>query len=245
MRKIKLFSRYLFRLGVLSFLDYLIQRFVAKRKILSIRTPNLNQKVLIRNIPNDIRLFSQIFIDREYDIKIENEVDKIIDCGANIGLASLFFLSKFPNAKIIAIEPEENNFEMLKRNLSNFENVTCLKKGIWNKTANLEITNFTSGEAGFVVNEFENSSANTIQGISIADLMSEFKLDTIDILKIDIEGSEEQVFLEVPGWINDVKLIFCEIHEIMKPGLTQKITFMLSPYFNYFMNGEYYVFKHK
>ncbi|MEO7047792.1 MAG: FkbM family methyltransferase, partial [Ferruginibacter sp.] len=137
------------------------------------------------------------------------------------------------------------NFQMLRKNLDHYENVTCLKKGIWNKTANLEIIDFSSGEAGFRVGEFQQISEKTIQAITVRDLMEEFQLNEIDILKVDIEGSEEQVFLEEPEWLKKVNIIFCEIHEIMKPGLTIKIKSLLTPYFNYFINGEYYVFVKK
>lgn len=245
MRKTKLFLKYFEKLGVLNFLSFLFQRLVRKDKILSLKVPNLSRKVLIRNIPNDIQLFTQIFINQEYNVDIKFPVNTMIDCGANIGLASLYFLSKYPKAKIIAVEPESDNFLMLQKNLEHFKNVTCLKKGIWNKTANLEIVDFSSGEAGFRVDEFQQISENTIQAVTIEDLINEFELQEIDILKIDIEGSEEQVFLEEPVWLKKVNIIFCEIHEIMKPGLTFKIRSLLAPYFNYFINGEYYVFTRK
>ena len=245
MRKTRLFLKYIEKLGVSSFLNYLFQRLVRKDKILSIKVHGLSRKVLIRNIPNDIQLFTQIFINEEYNVDIKGHVNIIIDCGANIGLASLYFLSKYPNANIIAVEPEANNFQMLQKNLDHYKNVTCLKKGIWNKTANLEIIDFSSGEAGFRVDEFQEISEKTIQAVTVRDLMDKFEINEIDILKVDIEGSEEQVFLEEPEWLKKVNIIFCEIHEIMKPGLTSKIKSMLTPYFNYFINGEYYVFVKK
>jgi FkbM family methyltransferase len=243
MRKLSLFLKYFIELGILNFLDYLLQRFIKRNKIIFIKVPDLSYKVSIRNNPYDIQIFTQIFIYKEYNIIIE-EVNTIIDCGANIGLASLYFLSKFPDARIIAVEPEENNFKMLQDNLSNYKNVICIKKGIWGKVANLEISNYNGGNAGFITKE-SITSERAISSISIDQIIQEYQLTEIDILKIDIEGSEEQIFLTEPKWIKIVRMIFCEIHENMKPGLTARIESMLIPYFDVSMNGEYHVFKRK
>jgi FkbM family methyltransferase len=245
MRKLRLFIKYTIHLGPANFFDYLYQRFFRKSKILFIKVPNLRHKVAIRNNSSDIPLFAHMFILREYDVSIEGEMKTIIDCGANVGLASLFFLSKFPGATIIAIEPERNNYRLLEQNLGKYENVTCINKGVWNKKALLEIQDTGRGNHAFIVTESLTKSESTIEAISIDEIMNEFHLDKIDILKIDIEGSEEQVFLSEPSWIKKVRMIFCEIHETMKPGLTAKIIALLNPYFKFTINAEYHVFKSK
>ena len=245
MRKLNLLLKYLNQLDPLSFIKYLFQRFIKKEGILLIKVPHLSTKVLLRNNPSDIQVFTQVFIQQEYNVRIDKEIKTIIDCGANIGLASLFFLSKFPDARIIAIEPEENNFHILKQNLKYYKNVTCIKKGLWNKAANLEIIDNGWGEAGFVIEESPIPSEKTIQAISIEEIIDQFHLSEIDILKIDIEGSEEQVFLNASKWINKINIIFCEIHENLKPGLTNKIESQLNSDFNFIMHGEYHVFKRK
>jgi FkbM family methyltransferase len=182
---------------------------------------------------------------REYDVPLDGKVTTIIDCGANIGLASLYFLSKFKGCHIIAIEPEINNFQILQKNVTNYENVTCINKGIWNVSTHLEIINPGNGNHAFIVKECSFPSENAIPAISIENIIKEFQLSVIDILKIDIEGSEEQVFLNRPEWLAKVRMIFCEIHENLKPGLTDKIKSLLAPEFNFFMHGEYHVFKRK
>jgi FkbM family methyltransferase len=245
MRKLNLFLKYLKELGMYHFYSYLYQRFIRRSELISVKVRGLSHKVVIRNNPNDIQIFSQIFIQKEYDITIEGDVKIIIDCGANIGLASLYFLSKFPNAKILAIEPEKKNFSILQNNLRNYKGAICINKGIWDKTANLEISDYSGGSAGFVLKESTIVSQKSISAISVGQIILQYQLFTVDILKIDIEGSEEQVFLTEPEWLNKVENIFCEIHENMKPGLTNKITSILMPFYNISMNGEYHVFKRK
>lgn len=245
MRVFKLFIKYIIRLGPLNFFDYLYQRFIKKKKLLQIKVPGLSDKVSIRNHTSDIPLFANIFILREYNVPLDGQVKTIIDCGANIGLASLYFISKFPNAEIIAIEPEENNYQLLKHNLESYENVRCLNKGVWSTSTNLEVINANHGNHAFMVKESSISSERSIEAVSIDDILNEFQLSEIDILKIDIEGSEEQVFLSDPTWLKKVRMIFCEIHENIKPGLTVKIKSLLEPDFIFFMHGEYHVFKRK
>jgi FkbM family methyltransferase len=186
-----------------------------------------------------------MFILQEYDLKTNYEVKTIIDCGANIGLASLFFLTKYPTAKIIAIEPELNNFKMVNQNLKSYPNVTCINKGIWNKKTYLKIIDEGRGNHSFKVIECNSPSGVCIEAITIDEIINDFQLKSIDILKIDIEGSEEQVFSNEPEWIKKVRMIFCEIHENMKPGLTKKIIKELSHSFNISRKDEYHVFSRK
>jgi FkbM family methyltransferase len=54
----------------------------------------------------------------------------IIDCGANIGLVSVMMKCLFPDVKIIAIEPDETNFELLKKNLQHYEGIELINAGI-------------------------------------------------------------------------------------------------------------------
>lgn len=245
MRKIGLVIKYLKTLRVKNFCSYIIQRYISRHEIISINVKGLQEKVNFRNAPSDIQIFTQIFILKEYDISIEKPIFTIIDCGANIGLATLYFLTKFPSAKIIAVEPELQNFKMLQMNLAHYPNVICINKGIWSRKCVLEIIDNGWGSAGFIIKEVDEMNESTIEAISISDLFSQFDLNKVDILKIDIEGSEDQLFFNNIDWIKNVKMIFCEIHENLKPGLTNKIITSLNDQFEISKNGEYHIFKSK
>ncbi len=71
---------------------------------------------MVRPKTSDFSTFRQIFMDHEYDFKLLDVPNIIVDAGANIGLASLFFAQRFPSAKIFALEPDHSNFEMLMKN---------------------------------------------------------------------------------------------------------------------------------
>lgn len=76
---------------------------------------------IVRNQTSDVEIFEQIFIRQEYNFTVNKPPEVIVDAGANVGFASIYFASKYPNSKIIAIEPEESNFRLLKKNTDSYE----------------------------------------------------------------------------------------------------------------------------
>lgn len=104
----------------------------------------------------------------EYEINWENKVgspDNIIDAGANIGIFSMMYAKKFPNARIIAFEPEESNFELLLKNTQKFKNIVCVKAGIWCRDAYLKIIPRDTGKWGFYVQEIDSKGENLLGGV--------------------------------------------------------------------------------
>ena len=78
----------------------------------------------------------------------------IIDCGANIGLASIYFKFHFPDVKIYAFEPEISNFKMLKKNVANYKDVVVFQKAIWYESANLNLMDHSSHDSFSVKEKF-------------------------------------------------------------------------------------------
>lgn len=245
MSKVKILIRYFKKFGFRFTTSYMLQRLL-KRKVLALRLPNINHNIYLRNSYSDFQVFTQIFLNEEYKIEFTKKPDTIIDCGANIGLASLFFLSKFPECKIIAVEPEYENFKMLKKNLSSFPNTEILHKAVWSNSAYLSIVDKGWGEAGFIVEECDTKDNNCVEAISINDIVKTFSIKTIDLLKIDIEGSEEQLFQDKnKSWLPLTSLMFIEIHENLKPNLKNLIFKETESDFNITRNGEFFVFNRK
>jgi FkbM family methyltransferase len=84
-------------------------------------------------------VFAQVLANREYRCLDQSEISGlVIDCGANIGLSTLYFLTRFPNAHLIAIEPDPDNFKMLAGNTAGFSGrKTLLQAAVWNRTRGL------------------------------------------------------------------------------------------------------------
>ena len=99
--------------------------------LFSIKPYKNSAPVYIRENSSDTAVFNQVFYRNEYNIELKEEPEIIIDCGANIGLASVYFANKYPGALIIAIEPEPSNYEMLIKNTANYSNIHCHNNGVW------------------------------------------------------------------------------------------------------------------
>ncbi len=143
----------------------------------------------------------------------------IIDAGANIGLFSRLILTENARSKIYAIEPEEKNYQFLKENTKNY-NVETLKGGIWSHDCQLQIMKRNTGDWGFAVEEVNGKNDDTtINAFSIDSLIKKYNLKQIDLLKMDVEGSEYEIFnsnsLE---WIDICSAIVVETHDHIIKG---------------------------
>ena len=108
---------------------------------------------ILRNQTSDVETFRQVFIHKEYDFVLEKPPQLIVDAGANIGLASLYFASKYPDAKIIAIEPEASNYELLQRNVEPYTNIIALQSALWHEDGKVLISDSGGGHWAFVTRD--------------------------------------------------------------------------------------------
>lgn len=192
-------------------------KFTLKSSILSneIKIEDLN--LAFRKNSSDAEVIYQIWVQEEYkkpleiikqNIELANK-PIIFDIGANIGMASLYFKHKLPLASIYCFEP----FKVNRVRIPNQFNVS--PKALWKKDTKLEASlNFRDGKEWSVV-VMETPEGN-IQGAQLSTLMNDFKINSIDILKVDVEGSEYPAFLEdksIEETLAHVKSIVIEIHD--------------------------------
>lgn len=180
---------------------------------------------LISENSSDSDVFKQIIIDEEYKYltdlitKKNIQLNTIVDGGANVGYTSIYFSKLHSNASIIAMEPNTKTFDRLTRNIKNnqLENVTCLQKGLWNKDTYLKADHSFRDKQdwSFRLEETQNEAEKLFEVISIKNILTSRNWETIDLLKIDIEGGEKELFKssENLDWLNQVKVIAIEIHD--------------------------------
>ena len=94
---------------------------------------------MVRSGTSDLDVFSQIFLHREYRcLDALGDVDTVIDCGANVGYASIYFLSRFPNSIVVAVEPDPGNFAALQANLVPYgSRARAVHSGVWSESVGL------------------------------------------------------------------------------------------------------------
>ena len=170
-------------------------------------------------------VFEEIIVNSEYHFEYAGEPRTIVDAGANIGLTSVFFANRFPQARIFAIEPEASNFEMLKKNAGAYPNIVCIHAALWKESIPLDLTNPGTGNWGFQTKEHraDESTAGIVPGITLDQLMQSHGYDAIDVLKVDIEGAEKEVFEASASWIDRIGAIIIELHDRTKSGCSQSV----------------------
>ncbi len=198
----------------------------------------------LRPNTSDYYTFDQVFLRDQYNIHFPFELKNIIDAGANIGLASVYFSYKYPQSNIVAIEPSKENFEILSQNITPYPNVKAFCKGLWNKDVHLAITNTDGVKNAFMVAETTADNPNAIPAICIPTIMKEQSWERIDLLKIDIEGSEKEVFeSNYEKWLPKTRAVVIELHDNMKRGTSKSVFKAISQYnFSFDMKDENLIF---
>ncbi len=151
---------------------------------------------------NLLLLIEEIFIKGTYDIDLQEDNPTIIDAGANIGVAMLFFKWKYKNAKILCFEPNENCLRYLYQNISSNEltNIEIYEAFLSNTTSEINIAFPTSNLTSLNAKEMlqnETSSDSIITKKVNTRQLSNFFNSKINLLKLDIEGGEVDVLYEL------------------------------------------------
>lgn len=189
-----------------------------------VRVPGLRRPIFLRAGTSDVLVFIQIFIERELEFEITQDPSSIVDAGANIGLASLYFAQRFPKSKIVALEVDRANFDLLTKNTSGYPNITCIRKALWSGQAQLGILNPTDEPWAFRVGEVADGDGTSIPALGVCDLVAQFTSQRIDLLKVDIEGAEKEVFQNgTDKWIDRIGVIAVELHDNIVPGCSKAL----------------------
>jgi FkbM family methyltransferase len=169
----------------------------------------------------------QIFVDEDYnsgsqahemalsrfyeDVLSESKVPVIVDCGANIGMASVWYAQRFPHARILAIEPEPENFKILAVNTANYPNITPVQGAVSDRETRVSLAN--AGDAPWAWKVSEVGETGEIATFTIPGLLSTLPKYRLMIVKIDIEGSEVELFRSNLDWARQTPLIVFESHD--------------------------------
>jgi FkbM family methyltransferase len=171
--------------------------------------------LFVRAKTSDNLVFHQIFVDREYRCLDElSEVKTIIDAGANVGYSSAYLLSRYPEARSIAVEPDNSNYAALVRNLEPWGSRSKAVRGaLWSEVTTLDFRNETLSEGSEWGRQVQPTASGDVSAFDVPTLMREHDMDTVDLLKIDIEGAEEAVFSASDlSWLDRVRNIVIELH---------------------------------
>jgi FkbM family methyltransferase len=168
---------------------------------------------------SDPNVFFQIFIAREYACLDDvTQAELVIDCGANVGYSAAYFLSRYPACRVIAVEPDASNYQLLCKNLEPYgPRAITLHSGVWSHAARLTIeeARYRDGrEWAKQVRECRPEEAAGFTAVDIGGLLALAGSPRISILKIDVEGAEAVIFARnFESWIDRVDNLVIELHD--------------------------------
>jgi hypothetical protein len=134
-----------------------------KGSLFRVDPPGLAHPISMRAGTSDLWVFDQIFLYKEMEADFGQNIASIIDAGANIGLTSVYFANRFPNAQILALEVDRQNFELLIENTRPYANIKPLLNGLWNRRANLIIDNPDEYPWAFTVSEADAQRPGSVR----------------------------------------------------------------------------------
>lgn len=207
-------------IGPVNYLKFLYRQWTdpSRGAPRSLRVKGVSHPVLYRPGSTDIKVFSQIFLFREYALlDAIRAPGLIVDCGANVGYSSAYFLNRFPQARLIAVEPDSTNYAILERNLAPYgDRVETLQTAIWSHPARLIVESSSyrdGGEWSRQVRECLPADAEGFVATDIGAILRHSGLPRIGLLKIDVEGAEGVLFAGSQlAWIDQVDCIVIELH---------------------------------
>lgn len=188
-----------------------------------------------RSGSSDQATIAQVFVDRHYELSglrcypeirrfIEAGVRSgrrplIVDAGANIGAASVFFAFSVPGCAIAAIEPDPGNHALLVRNTADLDVRTFLA-GVASRPGRLRVTNELGQFDSFRTQPASEDEAGDgcVPAVTIPEILDGFGGGFFPLVaKIDIEGGEKDLFSDNIGWAETFPIVVVELHDWLLP----------------------------
>lgn len=198
------------------------------------------------NVQEDVAIIHSIFQIQEYALPVNDfEPKLIVDCGGDIGCSAVYFANRYPSAQIYVIEPELNHIKILQFNTILYDQIHVIPAALWDKETSIRVEDKGFGDLGWMTVDTTADDPAAMKTVTIGKILAESGFDEIDLLKIDIEGAEKEIFSapDVDSWLSKVKVLTIELHDRMKPGCSDAFFKAVSKYHWHFeLRGENLIF---
>jgi FkbM family methyltransferase len=202
---------------------------------------NFSADINLRNGTSDASTFAQIFLENQYNMRrlgryqeIRRLYDALVSCGtplildggANIGLSTLYFRKNWPQAHIVAVEPEVRNCDMFRTNTKNLSGITLVNGALAAFPGQAAIVNPEAEAWAYRTALVGDPNGGGMQAVSVNDLIAAGEPARPFIAKIDIEGAEFDLFSANTEWIEAFPILIIELHDWLLPKESSSRTFL-------------------
>ena len=175
-----------------------------------------NQPIYLRLGSSDGFVLEEIFVTKVYEPVISaklGEVKQIVDLGANAGFSVRLWRQQFPQARVIAVEPDPGNFSACKKNadaLGDNNHVQLVQACVSDRAGKVYLDR-SAEECAFMMTD--QKIGEPIDALPLTTILDQCNAaQNVDILKVDIEGAERELFADCTVWIERVGSIMIELH---------------------------------
>jgi FkbM family methyltransferase len=169
----------------------------------------------------DLAVAQEVLVGGEYEVPGLDDVEVIVDLGSHIGTSILFFRARYPEARIYGFEPDPATFAKLEANVGALAGVTVQRRAVAGADGESVLHAASYSLRSSLVAGWSESSAVTVPAARLDRVVEELGLDRIDLLKLDIEGSETEALAGAEA-LGRVRAIAGELH----PQLTDPDAFL-------------------
>lgn len=231
-----------------------------------LKVPDFVRPIHLRAIRSDYSIFWQCVVRQQYDLSrfaqmgqikaramamiAAGQVPLVIDGGANIGLSLRGFTRDFPQSHVIAVEPDADNFRVLATNAAEIGSPhTLVQGGLASRSGHCRVVGRDRGSAGFMTEYCAADHPEALRTFTVPDLVAMVPEGRAWIVKLDIEGAQDELLSANTGWIADADLVMLEPDDWAFPWSGSTVNFLraLSAYdFDYVLDGEMLLcFRHR
>lgn len=207
------------------YLQYRRAKMRGPERLMTVHMPDAREPLLVRAGTTDGMVLKQVVFERAFDFPFAVEPRFIIDAGANIGLSTAILATRYPDARIVALEIAPGNVALLRRNMAPYPNVTVLHEALWSHRTRLDLVDERAPAWAFQVQPVGDEAGDgRVAASGIHDLLERFGAERADIVKIDIEGAEREVFgVNAEMWLDRVGVVLVETHDAWIPGCSEVV----------------------
>lgn len=168
----------------------------------------------VPDAPSFLASFREIFVERTLDFPWSGAGPRILDLGANIGLSVIAFKRSHPGARITALEPDPNLFQILKQNVhgNGFADVTLVGAAAWSEATRLPFAPDGADGGRALDRSVESTETLRVLDVEAISLPEMLRRETYDYIKMDIEGAERAVLPACAGLFHGISHLFVEYH---------------------------------
>ena len=157
----------------------------------------------------ELAVLHEVLLHQQYEVVADPAV--IVDLGANVGFATLYFSRRYPEARIVAVEADPNTYSRLVQNVQRLPRVTTYNAAMSSRRGKVKFYCSSSSSIGSALSrQSELDREVDVDGMTLGDLLAVAEIARVDLLKIDIEGAEVELLENAP--LDAVDEIVAELH---------------------------------